>query len=459
MNYKKLTVILLVIILVVTGAIVFMKYYNKKIEINITKGERPVTNPLKGWAVWGESSSDNQDVTLAYVVFKWSDLEPQKGVYDFETIENNFNFEQWKSKNARFIIRLICDYPEAEAGNMTIPQWLYDEMGGDGQQYDNNYGIGFAPNYSNEVFIAAHERVIKALGERYNEDPYVAYIQLGSVGHWGEWHVNFGKGINKLPKASILDQYVQPYIDYFSDKMLAIRRPTVIASENNFGLYNDVFGDKDETDIWLDRIANGYTTEQTDEELPGMSDFWKTTVSGGEISSNQPLEYYLGENFEETYRELEESHTTFLGPKSPSAFEKGCEYQENMDKMTADMGYCFTINKVVIENLYKKKDLKVTVSWENLGVAPIYQNWPICISIVGNDGTEYAKETVDSKMTEWVSGTHNVIYKLKDTKKLPIGDYKITISILDPITMKPGIALALDEEMDNLIYTIGEFSK
>jgi len=439
--------------------VVFMKYYNKKVEIDITQGEIPVTNPLKGWAVWGESTSYKQDVTLAYVLIKWSDLEPQKGVYDFETLEKNFNFAEWKSKNARFIIRLVCDYPEDIEGNMTIPQWLYDEMDGDGQQYYNNYGIGFAPNYSNPTFIEAHASVIKALAERYNNDPYVAYVQLGSVGHWGEWHVNYGKGINKLPKADILDQYVQPYIDYFTNKMLSIRRPTAIAGENNFGLYNDVFGDKDETDIWLERFAEGYFAEQTDEDIPAMPDFWETAVSGGEISSNHELEYYLGEGFEETFKEVEECHTTFLGPKAPYGLEKGNEYQENMDKMTSKMGYCFTIDKVVVENLNKKKDLKIKINWQNIGVAPIYQNWPICISITGADGTEYASEVIDSNMTQWLPGTSKIKYKISNTKDLPKGDYRINISILDPITMKPGIALALDDEEKDLIYNIGEFSK
>jgi hypothetical protein len=459
MNYKRVFVILLILILIITGVIFFMKHYNKKLVWSVSQGEKPLTNPLKGWAVWGANSSYKQDVTLAYISIKWSELEQQKGVYDFDTIENNFNMDEWKSKNARFIIRFICDYPEDKEGNMTIPQWLYDEMGGDGQHYDNDYGIGFAPDYTNEVLIAAHEKAIKALGARYNEDPYVAYIQLGSIGHWGEWHVNYGEGINKLPKANVLDQYVQPYMDYLSDKMPAIRKPTAIACEYGFGLYNDVFGDKEATDIWLDRIANGYESDQTDENMPGMPRFWETAVSGGEISSRNPLEYYISEGFDETFREIEDCHTTFLGPKAPYGFEKGCEYQDNIDKITARMGYCFTINKVLIENLYKRKDLNITLSWENIGVSPIYQNWPVCISIAGSDGTEYAKEIADSNMTEWVSGTYDVKYKIKNTNKLPKGEYKILVSILEPITNVPGIALALDDEEGKLVYNVGEFSK
>lgn len=459
MNYKKVIAIFVLLIIFLSTVAIFLNYYNKKVVISVSQGEKPVTNPLKGWAVWGENSSYKQDVSLAYVLIKWSDLEQQKGVYDFETIEKNFNFKDWKSKNVRFIIRLVCDDPGDTKGNMTIPQWLYDEMDGDGQQYDNNYGVGFAPNYSNQTFIEAHARVIKALAERYNNDPYVAFIQLGSVGHWGEWHVNYGKGINMLPKADVLDRYVQPYLDYFSNKMISIRRPTAIASENNFGLFNDVFGEQEDTQIWLDWIANGYTSDQTEEELPKMKDFWKTAVSGGEISSYESLEYYLGEGFEETYKELEKCHTTYLGPHTPYEFEEDNDFQENMDKMTTQMGYSFTINKIVVENLNKKKDVSIKIFWNNIGIAPIYQNWPICISITGMDGTEYASEVFDSDMMKWVPGTYTAKYRLSNTLDLPKGDYQIHISILDPITLKPAIALAVEDANEDLIYEVGTFSK
>ena len=64
------------------------------------------------------------------------------------------------------MFRFVCDKPSDEA-HRDIPDWLYEKTGGDGTAYDMDYGKGYSPNYDNETFIRAHERAIKALGERY----------------------------------------------------------------------------------------------------------------------------------------------------------------------------------------------------------------------------------------------------------------------------------------------------
>ena len=36
---------------------------------------------------------------------------------------------------------------------------------------------------------------MKALGEHYGKSDLVSYVELGSLGHWGEWHVAYYIGI------------------------------------------------------------------------------------------------------------------------------------------------------------------------------------------------------------------------------------------------------------------------
>jgi hypothetical protein len=51
-------------------------------------------------------------------------------------------------------------------------------MKGDGIWYKNaSDQKGFSPDYTNELLIAAHQRLITALGQRYDHDPAVAFIQ------------------------------------------------------------------------------------------------------------------------------------------------------------------------------------------------------------------------------------------------------------------------------------------
>ena len=57
----------------------------------------------------------------------------------------------------------------------------------------------------------AHNRAIAALGARFDGDPFVAYVEMGSLVHWGEWHIH--EKIGRMPAESIRDQYLQAYLD------------------------------------------------------------------------------------------------------------------------------------------------------------------------------------------------------------------------------------------------------
>ncbi len=77
---------------------------------------------------------------------------------------------------------------------MDIPKWLYEKTGGDGTWYEGAYGKGFAPDYNNELLIRYHSLAVQAMGEHLGKDGLIAFVELGSLGHWGEWHVNYGTG-------------------------------------------------------------------------------------------------------------------------------------------------------------------------------------------------------------------------------------------------------------------------
>lgn len=131
---------------------------------------------------------------------------------------------RWRSEGKHLVLRFICDDPGDES-HTDIPDWLYRETGKDGDWYDNDYGKGFAPDYSNTTMIRRHTQAVKAMGERWGSDPLISYIELGSLGHWGEWHVNYGAGIRRLPLEEVREQYVKVWPEAFPNAMILMRRP------------------------------------------------------------------------------------------------------------------------------------------------------------------------------------------------------------------------------------------
>lgn len=79
------------------------------------------------------------------------------------------------------------------------------------------FGKGFSPDYNKEQFIAYHRKAVEAMGEHWGQDGLISYIELGSLGHWGEWHVNYSAGIQRLPLEDVREQYVSPWVDAFPE--------------------------------------------------------------------------------------------------------------------------------------------------------------------------------------------------------------------------------------------------
>ena len=83
---------------------------------------------------------------------------------------------------------------------------------------------------------------MEALAEYCNKDDFVAYVELGSLGHWGEWHTNTEEGVPPLPDAEICWDYVLDYSDNFHNARMLMRRNFIMAAEGGMGLYNDMTG-------------------------------------------------------------------------------------------------------------------------------------------------------------------------------------------------------------------------
>lgn len=453
MKLKRLAVIVALVIVFVLGGM-FLMFFCNEWSYKPTIGAIPVTNPLKGFAPWTRGNSYEYPHTMEFLLLRWSEVEENEGVYTFGQIEEKYNMEEKKNQGIRFIIRLVCDYPSSEE-HMDIPKWLYDKTYGDGEFYDNSYGKGYSPNYSNPAFIQYHEKLIAALCEYYKDDPYIAYIELGSIGHWGEWHVNSSEGITTLPKSSITDKYVTAYTSNFDTSKLLMRRPYTIGAKLQLGLYNDSFGDDRSHNRWLSWIEEGYTSDQNGETFEAMADYWKYAPSGGEISSANELYHYYGEEYNNLKDFISRSHTTFLGPhciyKSLEDIEEAVgsintidsnTLWENQMEIQSLMGYCFRIDESKISKKLLTKSMKLELTISNIGVAPMYENWPMRITMYDDSNEIVFTNDYDIELRKILPGTRVINVDMKTDFSLDNKPYKVTAGIVDPATGKLAVEFA-----------------
>ena len=447
MHTKRKTILILMVAVLVLAVMIgagapLLTQDAQKIQKTFSYSSEAFGNPLIGYApsAWHDSVDD--DVTLLYVDITWRELEPEEGIFDWEKIEEENQFDRWRLEGKHIVLRFLCDLPGDEE-HMDIPDWLYKKIGGAGTAYHNSYGYGFCPDYSNSKFITYHQKAVDALGERYGQDTFISYVELGSLGHWGEWHIDSSEGLPEMPEQEIRAKYIRHWVDAFPHAKILMRRPFAEAEQYGFGLYNDMVGNQKSTAEWMDWIQSGGEYDQTGEEnaLVPMPDAWKTAPIGGELTSSIPMQQLLNTNLSTTIKHARDTHTTFLGPKI--ADEK---YSKGYDEILLNMGYRIWISDMTLSPKMGG-GIQVDLTWQNSGVAPLYADWPTYVQVVDKSGRILEWVAVDIALSELLPGetiqTTTTFHQVEGWDTLD--QYTVQLVIVDPMTNRAAVRFANKE--------------
>lgn len=427
------------------------------VTVTYPASTREIINPYIGNVAWANSQSQReQPFTLIYANLLWGDFEPTQGEYDFESFEELNHFAKWRQEGKKAIIRFVMDVPGSKS-HMDIPNWLWKKTGKDGQSYNISYGRGYNPNYANPVLIEFHEKAITALGEHYGQDPFIAFVQLGSLGHWGEWHVS--SKLHPLPLEPIRDLYVLPYLDAFPNAQLLMRRPFAIASKHKIGLYNDTTGSLESTQTWLNWIEEGGIYDQTQEEsaLVPMPDAWIHAPVGGELSTRyKHIEFLEEEMLGQTLALFELSHTSWIGPRSFVDVDRDGEYQKAIDQVNQKIGYRLRVAKSEITQT-DDGQVSLLLTWENSAIAPFYFDWQPSLQILAGDGKSVILP-LDLNVEDIKPGQPVQTEIMIGKETVPAGSYTVYAGIVNPQSGDAEIELAMDTEHEDKWYELFRIS-
>ncbi len=447
--------LLLFIFLLLLSAYWFKKMNKQLVHIPVRSG--PIVNPLMGWMPWANIKESRQPHTLVYADLTWREFEPQEGVFDFATFEKEQQLVRWRREGKRVVFRFVLDVPRDDA-HKDIPDWLFERINGEGNFYENEYGKGFSPDYSNPTLLKHHQLAVQALGDRYGKDGFFTFIELGSLGHWGEWHIS--PGIGQLPAEIIRDRYVYDYLNAFPNTHLMMRRPFTIARELNLGLFNDMTGNVDHTNEWLGWIKYGgdYLPDEKNSLVP-MLDGWKLAPVGGEQAPNISNEKMYKADLDTTLKLLQESHTTFVGPGGPYDIEFGGALQDGVDTVLSTIGYRLFVDHVELPISVKfGREIHIKFWFSNNGIAPFYYDWTAMVYLFNEDGSMVAAYPLQMDLREILPGEMYEVPFVLPVKNLENGTYRLGFAIIDPLSGKPGIELANGTARNDLIQEVGSFN-
>jgi hypothetical protein len=386
----------------------------------------PLDNPLKGYCVYTDAGSIHRPYSMVFLYVPWKKIEPTEGQYAFAEWEKT----AWAHKAAvgkHVVLRVYADYPGESSG---VPDWLL-EKGVTRKSY-KNYGGGLSPDYDHPDTVSALEELIAAMGTRYNLNPRVAFIQLGLLGFWGEWHTYPRDELFASEKTQ--RKVLEAYRKDFPEKQLMARYADGLPGRYPLmGFHDDMFPeDTDNGKDWsfLARMRRAKRI-----------DTWKRTVIGGEMVPHAARKW-LGKKWNVTLDMLKRSHFTWVGPYGPALQGKAShEFVENSDELVRRMGYQYRLREIRHPRIIDPgRPFKVLIQGVNDGVAPFYYPWPVKLAWMDVQSQVISSTTLKDDIRGWLPGE----FAIDGNLRTPTGEgiYRLAIGIEDPWTRNPGIRFA-----------------
>ncbi len=441
-------------------------------------------NPGMGWVfyyynmapdVYGsrlapcDTLDDFPGLTTVYMRLAWSYLEPKEGRFNWSYLDTPA--QRWISKGKQIALRIICsDMLTDEASWLrkqprayATPKWVED-AGAKGWRFHPwkgpaDDGPFWQPDFDDPVFLEKLDGFLAALAARYDGDPNVAFIDVGSFGVWGEAHM--GRQAGKKYTGQTVRRHVDLYCKHFQKTLLVanddfISRPggreaLDYARQRGLTLREDsLLNQGGERAYFHAELAEPFwprrpvILENTPWGLGHKRGNWNR---GG-------IEYlHAVEDYHASYASI------FWWPRE---FYKS--NKELIDKINRRLGYRLQLIEAAWPaQVELDKPFSVATAWRNAGVAPCYPGGFPAITLKDHPGGIVAT-LVDAGLalrnlpvgppSQAESRRHRAEFQLASDLVKP-GTYQVFVSIGSRIGT-PQIELPLDADDGHRRYRLGQ---
>lgn len=363
-------------------------------------------NPLKGF----RGAAGDEYVSIIHSNIFYNELESNvnDGVEKFKEVCD----EKWAGlaeQNIKVTPRVILEWPP------------------DGKYWPSDMTVG---DYSSDEFIERIQNFIAKMGEAWDNDPRVAYVQVGLIGYWGEMQ-------SPYPTVEVQQAMSKAFAESFKNKkvMVNISNRYAFFNDNDFGVSWDSYGH-----WWNLQMLDYFESEK-------FCDAWKFEPIGGETAfdwgdtlGKNPDDALL--NYLPRYIELfRGTHCNHIG--WISGYDPNNEaVQKNAQVIQKLLGYRFVIDRFsCTANLDDTRRLDIAFSVKNTGSTPLYYNWPIEVTLLDPETHEPVwKDTIkNTDVTKWLpedNYSYDPLYNVSASFEVPqevsAGEYIVALTILDP---------------------------
>lgn len=366
----------------------------KTITVQPQDDGRALVNPGMGWTLHFYSNlienygsklepSDTLDdwpgLSTIYLRVPWSFLEPQEGRFNWSLFDTPT--QRWVAKGKKIAIRVSC----CESWwRYATPKWVQD-AGAKGIDFE--FGKGprpggplWEPDYLDPVFLAKLDHFLAAMARRYDGNPNVAFIDIGSFGMWGEGHTGFGSRLSQEQTLTVVKKHIDLHVNRFHHTLLCISddvagsgRPGRHFPETDYAMSKGVTLRDDS--ILVQRPPHSwFHAEMAQEFWPR----WPVILEHEHYGGSKDRKAWSGELLAKS---VEDYHASYMSIHWWPRIELE-ENRETIDRINRRLGYRIQLKRVTHPaSIVAGEPFVVATAWANAGVAPCYGGGFWCLTL------------------------------------------------------------------------------
>lgn len=357
---------------------------------------KAISNPHKGFVMTAYNpdmlgngyqygiggSLDNQAWNVVTIVSGspyWKDLNPEKGVYTWNEIDEMLDACEKYGLTYGIRIMPFTSYLKEDC----VPQWVYD-AGAEKYTADLRDEPGKTiefPKWDDPIYLQAHKDFVRALAKKYDGDPRVEFIDVRPFGDYGEWHNSFAVGDEKfMPSLEIQKDMLNCYADAFDHTLLVLpsnARGEIYQYALSIGITK-----RDDGLISIPNVE--WSLKPTyDANMPVVGEnYWPYAWMRDTVRENEySYVNWTPQRFRETI-EIPHMSIFALDQDSHCSYEFYQEQKDVIDEMCNCIGYNFTVTSA------ERYENKLVVKIKNTGLAPAFFNISLCAEITDSNGNK-----------------------------------------------------------------------
>lgn len=412
-----------------------------RIVVHPQDNQAGLNNPDMGWYYYKFDNNPNSygtrnpdkevfdywpGMTTIYYRIDWGHLEPKKGEYNWDIIDRSAKYWIASGKKLCFRITALEGYKGA------TPDWV---------------GTGYDPD--NPAFLEALDSFLTAFAAKYDGKTYVAYIDIGTIGIWGEGHGDVSD--------SIRIKHIDMHLKHFKKSLLVVN--------DDMGLAVCEYARKkgmtirDDSVMWhQDMFPSGVSFDLFWPTVPTILE----TCHYGNIT-NKLNPWNIGWSDTALLATIEKYHASWVSVHGwPDDFWK--DRQACIVAANLRMGYRLQLTEASwIQDVSIGRGAYFVMKWRNAGVAFCYKGGNVAITLKNTQGSIVAqgvdRGSIVRRLAPGPKFTFGPIISnaisINLPKSIPDGEYEVYVSV-GKEDGTPVYALPIDNDDGSRRYYLGK---